>query len=164
MESGQQQRFLGDLEREGIEELWEGLDGTNTIRGSLRRVFWASETDLEDFLRENTGPGGEANWDSFRLARLLGMHDMPGPYLVIRLIAGGVDRFVPTGFDAFDHPHFSPQDPGESVPQYNRTKDLDGSTQGAREIVTGELLGQKDNFEFLYFVFPKGEGDGAEVS
>ncbi len=135
--------FAHDMALLGAGTFDEILCERAVFRNTLRRLFWASEERVVDFPRASVAD----------LRRFLGIGGDLDATAVIRLRLAGQPIpgiFVPTGYDAFDNPHFIPEPytRGTPVPSHGWTQDLtqpmpdpqhSAPCRGAEEVVTQEL-------------------------
>ena len=96
------------------------------IRGQLPNAFWTLDEDFYSL------DGPTCN----RMRAFLGLEPVSPEEIQIVFFLSVADvshKWVPTGWDAFDNPHFLPQRGGAT---FGQTKDLHTGGDGARELVT----------------------------
>jgi hypothetical protein len=115
------------------------LDPDRPFKGRIPVLFWAATEDLITFCEENGY--------SIRALRLfLGLETKvpPEPAVLFRLASTDRNRYVPTGFDGFDHQYFKCPVSGAN---HGLTANLYDSTRsGAREVVTSPVLSKDIEF------------------
>ncbi len=104
-----------------------------TIRGRLRNAFWAVGFDVDRFW--DTNPNGTVS----ELLKYVGL-EVQGPFFVVFRAdhSDTAERFVPTGWDAVDNPHFYHQGADATV-GFTRDLRFEDVKSGAREFVTREV-------------------------